>query len=403
VDINLRARIYNNLALKETEELQEIWQNQNTDEWNPEVFPIIQEILQARLGHAPPQSTQTQARQFLSEVEGYFQTGEWNQALHRCDQVIEMMPDYILAYYYRGQVYETLGRPVKAIADYQVAIRLDPELKLAWRSMRNVEAQLEEEFLQSCARKHLDQALEYLDQDEPQRAQEECDQARATLPGIAIAYNYLGLVLQASGQYQPAIDAYLESVRLNPRFYAARENLRSARVGMEEEHYHLAAFENRYDTLEETGENFDFDESQASEIPESVDPLPGWLYLDECAYLLAGWPGHRTRPGRSGYDPLDADFENAYMHGLMFRLSFSRKLRTRHPFYLFLMACFGMMFCLPLLFVGISFIHGDWAAFPVLIFSSPFWMLGLALWVNVYLSLGLNKSDEGDENGSTFF
>jgi len=29
------------------------------------------------------------------------------------------------------------------------------------------------------------------------------------------------------------------------------------------------------------------------------------------AILLRGWPGYRTRPARSGYDPLDADFEEA--------------------------------------------------------------------------------------------
>ena len=396
MDENLRARIYDNLNFKETEELQEIWQNQDTDEWNPEVFPIIQEILQARLGQTPRPSIRTQVRQLLSEAEDCFITEEWDQALGLCDQAIEIMPDHAPAYYSRGKIYEMLGQPENAITDYQTIVRLDSGLKQVWRSLLRVEADLEKEFQQSSAKQHLDQALKCAYNNAPEKALEECELARETLPGIAIAYNYLGLILEELNQLESAIDSYRKAIRLNPRFYAARENLRNARVKLEEEQYHQAIFE-------ENETDIDFDEAQASEIALSDDPAPGWLYMDECAFLLAGWPGHRTRPGRSGYDPLDADFENAYMEGLILRLLFTRKFRTRHPFYLFLMACLGLMFCLPLLFLGLSLFLGAGFAVWVLVVLSPYWAIGTALLVNLYLSLGLEKPDEYDESGHTFF
>jgi len=70
-------------------------------------------------------------------------------------------------------------------------------------------------------------------------------------------------------------------------------------------------------------------EEQAG-LPEAVDwqkaisaeddlPVPGWVYTDENAYWLWGWPGHRTRPGRTGYDPLDSDFESAHIEGVIIR------------------------------------------------------------------------------------
>ena len=41
---NLQKQIYNNLNLKETEDLLEIWRKKDTDEWQPVVFEIIEQI-----------------------------------------------------------------------------------------------------------------------------------------------------------------------------------------------------------------------------------------------------------------------------------------------------------------------------------------------------------------------
>ncbi len=58
---------------------------------------------------------------------------------------------------------------------------------------------------------------------------------------------------------------------------------------------------------------------------------------------LPGWPGYRTRPNRSGLDPLDTRNEAAHMGGTFLRDIFTLRARTRNPFYLGLMFIFGVV------------------------------------------------------------
>lgn len=53
---NLHQQIYNNLNLKETDELVEIWQKNDRVEWTDDTFNIIRAILQERLAEIPPQN-----------------------------------------------------------------------------------------------------------------------------------------------------------------------------------------------------------------------------------------------------------------------------------------------------------------------------------------------------------
>ncbi len=55
----LRSEIYNNLNLRETEDLAQIWQDNNRYEWTDETIQIVGEILQERLGELPSQDEPT--------------------------------------------------------------------------------------------------------------------------------------------------------------------------------------------------------------------------------------------------------------------------------------------------------------------------------------------------------
>ena len=112
------------------------------------------------------------------------------------------------------------------------------------------------------------------------------------------------MILETLLQPEPAIASYIKAVQFNPRFYAARENLANGRVRLEEEQY-LRTANQSLDEIQNANEmGAAFAESMAAGGPEEGVPIPGWWYLDANAFLLKGWPGHRTRPGRSGYDPL---------------------------------------------------------------------------------------------------
>jgi len=53
---DLRQQIYDNLNLKETEELIEIWKTNDRVEWSMAAFDAIREILQERVGDLPAQN-----------------------------------------------------------------------------------------------------------------------------------------------------------------------------------------------------------------------------------------------------------------------------------------------------------------------------------------------------------
>lgn len=81
MSIELHNQIYNELNLRETEDLLEIWYSNNHEEWSDIAFEVIKEILIKRLGEIPPQvetsNEEIQAEDF-AEDEGF---EEWEMKL----------------------------------------------------------------------------------------------------------------------------------------------------------------------------------------------------------------------------------------------------------------------------------------------------------------------------------
>ena len=397
MDETLRTQIYNTLKLRETEYLLDIWQNQDTDEWDEEVFDILREILSDRLGDDLQPSMRSQEKEALRKIDDYYKTENFDKALLECEALIQTAPDLAKAYNYRGLVYDAMGQLEKAVADYREALRLDPELIDALQNLQSAETDMEDAFQHSLSKQHLDQALEYINQDEHEKAVEECELARQTMPGIAKAYNVLGLILEELRQWESAENVYLEAIRLNPEYDPARENLSNVRVKLEEQQYRQSALD---DWSEERAETELFSDTDEDGL-EYQDTAPGWLTLDERAFLLTGWPGHRLRQGRSGYDPLDMDFELAHVEGLMVRWLFTGKFLTQHAIYLLGMIFLSALGLIPLVLGAGDLLHGSWLSIALIVAFSPYWVVGLALLTNVFLSLrSTNLADQDITGGS---
>ncbi len=390
---NQREQIRTNLETYETEYLLDIWQNENVDEWTQEAFDIIKEILVDRLGYVPPQSVETQVSIILDKAQDYRENKELDKALSECEAAVQINPNSAIAYNYLGIIYDEMGQLENAIKNYQKAIQLDPEYHDAWENMLDVETELEEAFQESISKRHLDNALELAYSDEFEKALAECETAKPLMPSIAIAYNYLGMILQTIEQLQPAIDSYLKAIQLNPHFYDARKNLANARARWEEGQYL------KFSDLSPTEEQEIIIENDESEFQDNLEPIPQWLYVDKSTYFLVGWAGHRTRYGKSGYDPLDTDFEWARMQGVIIRLLLTRKFRTRNPLYLLFMVIAGIVFTL---YGIVPFSLGNLYGIVLGVISSPYSIVGVLLLVNVVLSLNA-KTDESIDNGNPFF
>ncbi len=232
---NHREQIYKSLIAKETEDLLDIWQFGKIDEWDEIVFEIIKEILLDRLGYLPPQSIEFQISEIFYRVEDYLENNELEKALSECELAIQLNPDFAITYNYRGEIYNEMGQLENAIINYQKAIELAPDFKDAWENMLNVKLAIEDEFEKSIAKKHLDQAFEYANNGEVNKALEQCETARLTMPSIASAYNYLGSIFDTLDLLEPAINSYLKAIQLNPESKDAWENLFSVELVLEEE------------------------------------------------------------------------------------------------------------------------------------------------------------------------
>ena len=102
---------------------------------------------------------------------------------------------------------------------------------------------------------------------------------------------------------------------------------------------------------------------------------------------IRGWPGYRTRPGRSGYDYLDTEFELAHMEGIFLKYLFTGKCRTRNPVYLFFLTVFGLLASMPLIFGVVEVFTGNLSALVIILLLSPYIAVGIAALCNVFLSI----------------
>ena len=220
-------------------------------------------------------------------------------------------------------------------------------------------------------------------EEEKDEALRKCEEAKSLLPDISIAYNYQGLIFQTIGKIQLAIEAYSTATRLNPSLSAAWENLSYA-----EEQYLLGSKRSSEDIKELSEMEFVTSDSSSANQQDKQELIPGWNYLGGSAYLIPGTPGYRTRPGRSGYDKLDTDFELARVQGIIIRRLFSGKFRTKNVFHLIMMTMMGLVFSFSI--IGVS------ASLFVLLNFSPYWITGFAFLVNVGLSF--TKGGKGTKN-----
>jgi hypothetical protein len=102
---------------------------------------------------------------------------------------------------------------------------------------------------------------------------------------------------------------------------------------------------------------------------------------------LQGWPGYRTRAGRSGLDPLDSRAEAGHTAGVLIHRLLTGNFRTKNPISLFLLAIGGLLLTLPFFMAILGTLRGDFfslSAWLVLAFAC---LLGVALLVNLIRNL----------------
>jgi hypothetical protein len=113
-------------------------------------------------------------------------------------------------------------------------------------------------------------------------------------------------------------------------------------------------------------------------------------FYDRNQSWLIGWPGYRTREGKSGLAYMDTVAEEAHLEGLMLRWLYFEKFRTRNPVYLLFLFVLAVIYAgIPLALIGLDFwASGDGSAslFYLILSALPVlfgWLLLKAIWFSL--------------------
>ena len=187
------------------------------------IFPLIAVVLFLSALAAPVRA---------GMKENCEQERDWNLRIGGCTAVIRagqwQGKELAWAYYNRGNAYRNLGEPRRAIADYDQALRLDPEHANAYGNRGNAYLALGEyrraiqDYDQVLridpgdARAYINRGNAYRDLGEHASAIQDYDQVLRIDPGDAFAYNNRAWALYLLGRNTEALGAVDRSRSLNP-------------------------------------------------------------------------------------------------------------------------------------------------------------------------------------------
>lgn len=122
------------------------------------------------------------------------------------------------------------------------------------------------------------------------------------------------------------------------------------------------------------------DASESANVPKGKsiqnDPSP-----------LPGWPGYRTRDGRSGYDPIDTRTEAAHTVGTFIQYLFTGRLRIKNPIYLVISGVLGLALVIPLILAIAETFNRNMFSLDAWITLLIVGIVGLAILINFFKNL----------------
>ena len=153
----------------------------------------------------------------LSEAEDHIiagndfaMQGRFEEAIAEYDQAVSLDPQLAMAYGNRGAAYNDLGQHERAIQDHTEAIRLDPQNALTYDN----------------------RGVAYGKLGQFGRAVQDLDEAIRLDPTFAMAFNNRGIAYDNLDQIARAVEDYDEAIRLNPQLALAYLSRASAYIDL---------------------------------------------------------------------------------------------------------------------------------------------------------------------------
>jgi len=124
---------------------------------------------------------------------------DYDLAIEDSNKAISLKPDYAVAYYFRGVVYNLKGQRDKAIEDFNQAIALKPDY----------------------AEAYFGRGFAYSGKGQYDMAIKDYGKAIALKPDLAEAYYGRGIAYNKKGQYDKAIEDFNQAIALKPDYAEA--------------------------------------------------------------------------------------------------------------------------------------------------------------------------------------
>jgi hypothetical protein len=100
---------------------------------------------------------------------------------------------------------------------------------------------------------------------------------------------------------------------------------------------------------------------------------------------LPGWPGYRTREGRSGYDPIDTRTEAAHTAGTILLGLFTGQFKN--PLHTILLGVIGLVLITPLVLAILEALGGNWLPWNAWVFLLLTGIAGVVILINFLRNL----------------
>jgi tetratricopeptide (TPR) repeat protein len=164
----------------------------------------------ANLGSSPTQASQetsNQVSQLVNDANQKFNQRDFKGAIASLDQVIALAPNEAIVYYYRGNVYLNDQNPTVALADFEQALKLQPD-KLEFKKARL-----------------LANTLIKTHQNNLQGSRSDFEELIKLDPQDAVSYYHRGLWNRAMGNEAAAIGDFQQALKIQPDLAIAKKAL----------------------------------------------------------------------------------------------------------------------------------------------------------------------------------
>ena len=103
-----------------------------TDWWSFKFRRPVKQLTSGNIQTDSDEEAHALAAEFLSLFSGMLERKEYNQIISTSDNMMKIIPDFNMLYYYRGRAYTGLEQYQKAIVEFDRAIQLGPKFAEAY-------------------------------------------------------------------------------------------------------------------------------------------------------------------------------------------------------------------------------------------------------------------------------